>query len=152
MSVEIIGLGSFIAGLGVAQDMARPVVEKAALNMALTVRSFAQAKVPKRSTVLAQSIQATPLAYGAQTSVEEKYGIYVEQGTGMFDPRGAHLIYPTSAQALVWEEGGQRYGARWTRGMEAQPFFWPAVDDTEPFIVEEMGRAATILIQTAVSA
>lgn len=152
MSVEIVGLDSFISGLGLAKDSAKDVVEKASLNLALLVRRIAQGKAPKASSQLAQSISATPLAYGAQTTVEALYGIFVEQGTGMYDPRGAHLIYSKSGGPMVWETGGHVYGAYYTRGMEAQPYFWPAVKEVEPQVEEEMGNAAQILIGMAVKA
>src|SRR5690242_9160148 len=103
MSLTIVGLDSFIQGLNLAKDSVKPVVERAALNMALQVRRLAQDKAPKRSTALAQSIVAEPIEYGAQTTVEEIYGLYVEQGTGMFDPRGAHLIYSQTGGPLHWE-------------------------------------------------
>lgn len=146
---QVIGLDSFIRDLGIAAKETKPVVEKAALAMALAVRRIAQGKVPKRSTILAQSIIADSVPYGAMTTVNEKYGEYLEYGTGLYGPLH-HLIYPTTAQAMVWEEGGMRYGARWTRGMEAQPFFWPAVDEAAPGIGEQMRLAADSLIKTAV--
>lgn len=152
MSVTIVGLDSFISGLGVAKDSAKEVVEKAALNLALLVRRLAQGKAPKASSQLAQSITATPLAYGAQTTVEAKYGPYVEYGTGMFDPRGGHLIYSKGGGPMVWETGGHVYGAYYTRGMEAQPYFEPAIQEAEPSIEEEMAKAAGILINMAVKA
>jgi HK97 gp10 family phage protein len=150
MSVTVIGLDSFISGLGAAKDVTKAVVTKAALAMALEVRRVAQSKVKKGTSVLAQSITAMPLEYGATTTVGEKYGTYLEYGTGMFDPRGAHLIYPTTSTVLAWSSGGGEYFAKWTRGMEAQPFFWPAVDESQPFVIEEMHRAADILVKTAV--
>ncbi|MDL2342305.1 MAG: hypothetical protein QFB87_04490 [Patescibacteria group bacterium] len=150
MSVMVIGLDSFVSGLNTAKAETKRVVKAAALNMALEVRRIAQGKVKKGTSILAQSIQATPLQYGAQTTVEQKYGVYLEYGTGMYDPRGAHLIYPKNGTVLAWGSGGQAHFARWTRGMEAQPFFWPSVDEVQPFIIEEMGRAANVLIKTAV--
>lgn len=151
MSVTIIGLDSFIAGLDKASASTRKVVEAAALASAAQVRRLAMAKVPKRSTTLARSIIAEPIAYGAMTTVNEKYGVYVEQGTGLFDPHGAHLIYPTTAKAMVWESGGVKYGARWTRGMEAQPFFEPAIEESLPYVDEQMKNAASTLIRMAVA-
>jgi HK97 gp10 family phage protein len=148
-NVMIIGLDGFIAGLGAAAREAVPIVRKAALNMALEVRRLAGEKAPKRTSVLAQSITATPLAYGAQTTVEAKYGIYVEMGTGLYDPRGAHLIYSKSGGPLAWGDG---HFAMWTRGMKAQPFFWPAVREVEPYIIEQMRVAADVLIGMAVKA
>lgn len=152
MSVKVIGLDSFIGDLGLAAKATKKVIETAALAAATEVRRLAMGKVPKRSTALARSIIAEPITYGAMTTVNEKYGIYVEQGTGLYDPRGAHLIYPKTAQAMVWEDGGQKYGARWTRGMEAQPFFQPAIDEAEPYVVEQMITARDLLIKTAVGA
>lgn len=152
MSVTIVGLDQFIEGLNLAREAVKPVVEKASLAMALQVRRLAQDKAPKRSTTLAQSITAEPIEYGAQTTVEEIYGIYVEEGTGMFDPRGAHLIYSSTGGPLHWQEGGEDHFAMWTRGMEAQPFFQPAIDEAMPFVEEEMGRAVDSLIHMAVGA
>lgn len=151
MSVQIIGLDSFISALGIAKEQTKPLVEKAALNLALKVRTLAQEKVHKVTTALAQSIQAEPIAYGAMTTVEESYGIYVEYGTGMYDPRGSHLIYSSTGGALHWESDGEDVFAMWTRGMEAQPYFWPAVAEVEPTVAEEMGKVADLLIQTAVA-
>lgn len=152
MSVTVIGLDKFLVGIDTAKASTKKVVEAAALNMALQVRRLAQDKVPKRSSTLAQSIVAEPIAYGAMTTVGEKYGVYVEEGTGMYDPNGAHLIYPTTSKVMVWEEGGQTYGAHWTRGMEAQPYWQPALDETDPFVEEQMAIAAETLIQMAVKA
>lgn len=150
MSTVIVGLDSFITGLGLAKEQTKSVVEKAALNMAMQVRRLAQNKAPKRTRELAQSITATPIAYGAQTTVEAKYGVYVEEGTGLYSPYGAHLIYSQNGGPLVWESGGEKHFAMWTRGMEAQPYFAPAIEETKPFIDEQMRLVADSLIATAV--
>lgn len=149
-NTRIIGLDSFIAGLDVAKDATKKMVEAVTLELALDVRRKAQIKVPKRTSILAQSIVAEPVEYGAQTTVGEKYGVYVEDGTGLYDPFGSHLIYAKSGGPLHWESDGEDHYAMWTRGMEAQPFFWPAVDEMEPTIKEKMGIAADSLIRMAV--
>lgn len=151
MSVTIVGLDSFIEGLSVAKQQAEPVVKKAALALALNVRKLAQQKVAKKTTILAQSITTEPLTYGAQTTVGEKYGVYLEYGTGLFDPNGAHLIYSMSGGPLAWEADGEQHFAMWTRGMEAQPYWEPAIRETEPLIEETMKAAAGELIKMAVA-
>jgi len=149
MSITIIGLDGLIKGTKVAKDSTRRVVEKAALASAAQVRRLAMGKVPKRSTSLARSIIAEPITYGAMTTVNEKYGVYVEEGTGLFDPHGAHLIFPKTAKAMVFESGGVKYFARWTRGMEAQPYFRPAIDESMPYVDKQMDEAADELIRMA---
>lgn len=147
--ITIVGIDTFIEGLGVAKDTVQKRVERTLLDVALQMRRLAQGKAPKRTSVLAQSITAQPIAFGAMTSVGEKYGIYVEQGTGLYDPRGAHLIFPKTAQAMVWSEGGRKYGARWTRGMRPQPYFEPAFEATLPYLQEKLSLTTDEVLRIA---
>jgi len=49
---------------------------------------------------------------------------HVEQGTGLFGPRG-HVIVPTKKKALFWP--GARHPVASVKGQRAQPFIAPSI-------------------------
>lgn len=125
MSVVIMGMDSLLSGLGTAKTMAEPIISQAAMEAALAVRRKAIDKVPRRTGELQRSIVADPLPFGAMVSVQEKYGIYVEQGTGLYGPYHKRI---EGHPYLAWDD----VVVRSTAGMKAQPFFWPSVEEELP--------------------
>lgn len=58
------------------------------------------------------------------------YSIYVDQGTGIYGPRGDR-IYPTNAKALTfyWTGRGAWFSFKSVRGMQPQHFFSQPLPD-----------------------
>lgn len=112
----------------------------------------AQAGAPERTGQLRRSIRRTGVTRtGPDTWIVEvgsnlRRAAWTEYGTGLYDPDGAHLIYPKTTKAMRWVERGPfatRYSgagifskqlrggknpayaiyAKYTKGQEGQHFF-----------------------------
>jgi HK97 gp10 family phage protein len=100
-----------------------------------------KAKVPVASGRLQGSIRQGRLPDGRWVGPNTPYDIYVEFGTGMHSPWGAHMIYPTHGEFMVWtNKAGQKIFARRTRGAKAQPYVRPALTKSRKPISSFMAR------------
>lgn len=135
--VHMVGFEEFAQALGIASDTVQATFEKAAMATAVAIRTGAQQKVPKRSFVLMNSIIAEAIPGGAMTEVHEIYGTYVEFGTGLFGPLHRRIT-PKSGKVLAWMGPEGMLFARSTKGMKAQPFFNPAIDENMVTLAEQL--------------
>lgn len=147
MEVAYVGFDEFAHALGTTADKIGPIFEKTAYDTALYIRRLAVAKAPIRTGTLKRSIIADVIPGGAQVSVNELYGTYVEMGTGLWDPRGAHRIYPKNAKVMAWSIGkGDMAFAASTKGMKPQPYFFPAADAGYPFLAEQLATTLSMVV------
>lgn len=129
MGVVLVGFDEFAQALGIASAEVQKVFKEAAMATAVAIRQTAQERVPKRTFVLMDSIIAEAIPDGAQTTVMELYGTYVEFGTGLFGPKHQRIT-PKSGSVMAWRaSNGEMVFARSTKGMKAQPFWNKSVDD-----------------------
>src|ERR1035437_2261330 len=94
--ITIQGLDGLIAAMKAAGGNAEPLISKAVIEGAQRVRQLAHDKAPHRTGTLQRSIQMEPGDLFAMVTVGEKYGLYLEEGTG------PHDIYPRNKKALFW--------------------------------------------------
>lgn len=100
-----------------------------------------KAKAPIASGRLQNSIRQGKLSNGRWVGPNTPYDIYVEFGTGMHSPFGAHMIYPKHGRFMVWtNKSGQLIFATKTRGMRAQPYVRPAIIKSRKPISAFMAR------------
>ncbi len=101
----------------------------------------AKGKAPQRTGHLYASINRLPVEgtlLGGDLSVTigagAPYATFVEFGTGIHGPR-KQRIYPKTKKAMKWRGGdGEWIVRRSTKGMKAQPYIRPAVEENEEMI------------------
>lgn len=70
-----------------------------------------------------------------------EYAVYVEYGTGIHGPKGTPIV-PVNAQALQIPVGGGEFiYRRSVKGMKAQPFLVPAMENNSEDISGEIAAA-----------
>lgn len=103
------------------------------------IESSAVKKAPERTSNLVNSITSSSRGQGFDTEGTVKatahYALFVEQGTGVFGPKGKP-IFPKNAKALRWMAGGKAMFAKSILGMPARPFLKPAFDEEGPKLFE----------------
>ncbi|MEK4700366.1 HK97-gp10 family putative phage morphogenesis protein [Solibacillus sp. FSL R7-0668] len=125
-------------GDNIIADVKRIVVETAEL-----LKTEAVARAPHDTGDLKRSIEVTVLADGltAIVTVGAHYAIYIEFGTGIYAVKG-------NGRKTPWgyldpkgrlDENGQPLWI-WTKGMHAQPFWFPAVDIARDYFKNEMRK------------
>ncbi len=78
-----------------------------------------------------------PVDQGMHFVNDKEYATWVEEGTGVFGPRGEPIV-PKNAKKLVFiARDGQKIFARSIKGMQERPFIDAAFDEDE--LVNELG-------------
>lgn len=134
-TIAIPDLASLLEDVAAAGGNAQPLAQAALRNSATLIQSKARALAPHRTGNLQRSILSEVTWPDAKVSVNEVYGTYVEEGTGLFGPY-KQRIFPKSAKALRWTQNGVATFARSIKGMKAQPYFSPAVMQSIPLVEE----------------
>lgn len=67
---------------------------------------------------------------GIQMSNSAKYAVYLNEGTGVYGPRGKPIT-PVKAKVLHWEKGGTHYFAKSVSGVKGQHFVEKSLDSVE---------------------
>ena len=125
-------------GEAIEADVKRIVVETAKL-----LKTEAVARAPEDTTALKQSIKVHILNDGltAIVTVGVHYAIYVEFGTGIYAVNGNGRKTPWAyldPKGRKDENGDPLW--IWTRGMEAQPFWFPAIKIAQDYFEKEMRK------------
>lgn len=146
-TIDVPDLTSFLADIAKAGGDATPLVDAAYMNAAGHIQETARALAPHDTGTLQRSIEIEPnLPLGIEVKVNEKYGAFVEYGTGLDGPLH-HRIYPKNGRVMAWSsKGGGKIFARSTKGMKKRPFFWPAVDESTPYVFAQFDHVADRLL------
>lgn len=75
-----------------------------------------------------------------------KYALYVEQGTGIYGPRGARIV-PVAAKALAWTSGGKVNFYKSTKGMTPRRYMEKILAAATPQLVSLFQQAEEAIIQ-----
>lgn len=118
-------------GEAIEADVKRIVVETANL-----LKAEAVARAPEDTGDLKRSIEVDILNDGltAIVTVGVHYAIYVEFGTGIYAVKGNGRKTPWSYYSNKLDQ--------WvtTRGMQAQPFWFPAIEIAQDYFKKEMRK------------
>lgn len=148
LGIKIDGLDTLLAQMQKAGANVRPLVTVFLNNVTSHVQGEARRNAPHRTGNLQRHILKQIKYPNAEVQVSESYGLYVEQGTGLYGPH-KQRIKPTSRKALAFKVGGVSVIRRSVAGMKAQPFFEPAVKSSISFVehqLQELGdRLVTIM-------
>jgi HK97 gp10 family phage protein len=144
--IQVIGLDGLLRDVERAGGDATALVRAAQTNSATHIQSEARKRAPHATGTLQRSIQIENDGPAVRVSVNEKYGPWVEYGTGIFGP-GGQRITPKQAKVLRWVSGGKTIFARSIAGMRPRPFFGPAVEDSAEYIYSQFMKVCERLVR-----
>lgn len=140
LSVQVTGFDDFMADVDRAGVNADPLVRAALQNSAVRIQSNVRDRAPHRTGALQRSVLTTVDADQAVVRVEEKYGIWIEEGTK------AHQITPVNKKALFWSGAFSPVKSVMHPGTPARPFFVPGIDATRAYIDETFAKVMERLV------
>lgn len=135
LSVEVVGLDKLMRDVERAGGDARKLTKAAIVNSVNRIQSNARSMAPHRTGTLQRSILTDVNYPEGKVSVGEKYGIYIEEGTGIYAGQGR--ITPKRAKVLAFTVGGKQMFAASVKGMKARPFFKPGVEKSADYIADQ---------------
>lgn len=142
------------AAPAVIQREMRGTVEDTARYASGRARLLARQRTKSGSGRYADGFQASagrPRGRGngmeADVTNDVPYAGYLENGTGIYGPRG-QVIRPKQAKALAWMAGGKMVFAAWVRGTPAKHVLRDTLTD-EGVIAYFRGRALLMLERLA---
>jgi len=133
LAVEVEGFNQLVADVNEAGPNSERLMKAALVNSVNKIQSEARAHAPHKTGTLQRSILTQVDYPEGQVQVNEKYGIWLEEGTGIYGPTGSRIT-PKKAKALAWGSGGSMVFARSTKGMKARPFFKPGIEKSVEYI------------------
>ncbi len=146
VDIEIKGLNELIRDVKQAGGDARPLVTAALTNSANKTQSEARSRAPHRTGTLQRSILPQVRYPQAEVEVHEKYGLFIEEGTGVYGPRH-RPITPRTAKVLAFKSGGSMVFAKKVLGMKPRPFFKPGWTAAQPFIRSQFDQVTERLVK-----
>ena len=145
VNIEVEGLNDLIRDVKRAGGDARPLVTAALTNSATRTQSEQRRRAAHRTGTLQRSILPQVHYPTAEVEVHEKYGIFVEKGTGIYGPRH-RPITPKSAKVLAFKAGGSMVFTKKVLGMKPRPFFKPGWQAAQPFIRSQFDQVTARLV------
>ena len=130
-SITIPGLEELIATLTSIGGNASKLINLALKASLLHVQQEARVRAPHRTGTLQRSILPEFHNLFGTVKVNEKYGLWLEEGTDAFD------IVPRNKQALMWPGAAHPVKRVHHPGLKARPFFQPAIEASYPFMNEQ---------------
>lgn len=146
LEVKIDGIDALLKDVHEFKGNGDKLVRAALVNSSNKVQSEARKRAPHRTGTLQRSI-LTYLKYPlAVVQVNEKYGIFLEQGTGIYGPEN-RPIRPLKAKALVFKVGGQIIFTKEVKGIRARPFFAPGIQASQAYINGQFQRVIERMVK-----
>lgn len=142
IDIQIVGLSDLMTDIAAAGGNAKGLVKAAITNSVIKSQSEMRSLAPHRTGTLQRGILAEVKYPVGVVSVTEKYGEYIEEGTGIYGPKKAPFkITAKRGKALKMMIGGQLVFRRsvMSKGMKAQPFFVPGYEKALPYIYLQFG-------------
>lgn len=136
LRVEVVGLDKLISDASEAGMDAQRLVKAAIVNSVNRIQSNTRELAPHRTGTLQRSIQTQVDYPEGKVSVGEKYGAWIEGGTGIYGEKGERIT-PKRAKVLAFTVGGKAVFARSVKGMKARPFFKPGVEKSADYIADQ---------------
>lgn len=126
----------FISAVGNFEGTILDGVKRVVVETAEMAASQMKALAPTDDGNLRKSIEVEYSKDGlrAKITVGAEYGIYLEYGTGIYAVEGNGRKDPW----VYWSDKLGRYV--YTRGIHAQPFYNPAMEQASQFFTQEMNK------------
>jgi HK97 gp10 family phage protein len=136
LKVEVQGLPEMMRDVEKVGGNAKNLVKAAMTNSVNKIQSQTRSLAPHRTGTLQRSVLTEVNYPDATVKVNEKYGAYIESGTGIYGPE-KRKIEPKTAKVLAFKIGGSQVFARSVKGMKAHPFFKPGIDQSLDYINDQ---------------
>lgn len=147
LSVEINGMNELVRDAEKAGANAPKLVKAALTNSVNTMQRNIRQNAPHRTGTLQRSILTSVDYPTGEVKVNEKYGQYIEEGTGVYGKTG-QPITPKTKKALYFKVAGKPVFAKKVKGMRARPFFKPGVEQSKSYVKAQFDKVAEILTRT----
>lgn len=144
MQVQVVGLDKLMADVSKAGGNADSLVTAALVNSTNKVQSNARVLAAHRTGALQNSILPEVRGLNALVKVNEKYGRYIEGGTGIYGPSGM-AITPKRGKALMFTSGGKTIFVKSVKGMRGRPFFKPGIEQSLTYIHQQFQQVLALL-------
>lgn len=145
LSVEIVGYKEFLKDVENTSANLKSITNAAITNSVNRIQSNVRQRAPHATGALQRTV-LTQINYpDGQVSVNSKYGIYVEKGTGIYAGKG--LIRPKRAKVLAFKAGGSQVFAKYIKGMRAQPFFKPGVEESVDYVQAQFIKLMDVVVR-----
>lgn len=144
LQVEITGLNELIADAEKQGANAPKLVRAAITNSVNRIQQEARRLAPHRTGTLQRSILTTVDYPEGKVEVNEKYGAYIEEGTGIYGAKGTPIV-PTRAKVLAWKGAAGMMFAKSVKGMKARPFFKPGIENAAGYIEDQFTKTIDLL-------
>lgn len=145
LSVEITGLDKLIKDVDEIGGNAHLLVKSAIVNSVNKIQSEARSRAAHRTGTLQRSILTQVNYPTGEVKVNEKYGAYIEEGTGIYGQKGKKIT-PKKAKVLAFKVGGNLVFARSVKGIKARPFFRPAIESSVGYINQQFDKVMDKII------
>ena len=146
LTLEVQGLNELLRDVRKAGGDARKLMEAAMTNSTNEITKQARSRAPHRSGTLQRSIMPEVRYPDARVWVQEKYGRYIEEGTGIYG-RNGRRITPKTASVLAWKQGGSMVFARSVAGIKPKPFFKPGVEASLSYVGKQFETVMDIIMK-----
>ena len=107
---------------------------------ALRVQATARSNAPHRTGTLQRSIIPEFSNLYGEVKVNEKYGLFIEEGTDPF------TIEPRNKKALFWPGADHPVKSVRHPGIKAKPFFAPAIKSSQVFIGKQFDKVVETIV------
>ena len=146
VEVKIEGMNELMKDLADSGANSKRLVTSALANSSNKIQSEARKRAPHRTGSLQRSILAYLKYPLAIVQVNEKYGVYIEQGTGIYGPEG-RPIRPVKAKVLVFKIGGRTIFTKEIKGIRAKPFFAPGIQASQTYVSQQFTRVIDLMVK-----
>lgn len=136
--VEVQGLDSlqqrFAKAPGVTQAKLRTATHKSLVKLQGTAKQLAPVdRGTLSSSILIQPLRVSKSAVEGEVSTELDYARYMEEGTGIYGPKGTP-IRPRTKKVLAWKTDGTWHFARQVRGARPRWYMRGSVERNQAAI------------------
>lgn len=145
-NVTIEGLDELIRDIHAAGGNANKLVRGAITNSTNKIVSNTRSRAPHRTGTLQRSILPEVNNLEGEVKVNEKYGIYHEEGTGIYGPQGRMIRPSAGKKVLAFKVGGRMVFARQVKGIRKRPFFKPGVAASQGYIQQQFDKVMDIMM------
>lgn len=146
LSYQVVGLDDLVKDAKKQGEHSVQLVHAAIVNATNKIQSNTRKRAPHLTGTLQRSILTDVSSLQGIVQVQEKYGEYVEYGTGIYGKSG-RPITASAGKVLYFKVAGQPVFAKSVKGQKAQPFFKPGILESATYIDEQFVKVAEILVR-----
>ena len=135
-NIEIQGLDELMRDVKQAGGDATRLVAAAMTNSATKIQQEARKRAPHRTGTLQRSIMPEGKFPNMLVAVNEKYGVFLEEGTGIYGKKGS-AITPKAAKVMRFKGKDGIVFTKKVKGIRPKPFFKPGIEASLSYIQDQ---------------